>query len=176
MNKLSRAVNLTNLAAEQIANDKTGFNLNAGDLVARNFAVLMGRLSFEEFNNLSSDTQLDILDAANMARGLAKIPKEDLKKYRDESEDEFKFRMMIRQPLHNYQRLLNTGMKETDPAKNKLHRRASKLFSIAFEATARETNHLPLVSETAGYFEKNSEAALRNLGVAAIDMCRPNLN
>lgn len=153
-------VGLNTQAAELLVQPESQFDDLTADLILRNTAVAVDRLSPAVFGKLSASTQDAIFDASKAAKDLAPSDPIDEEREAGESDAEYAYRTSVYHPLYSLQGKFHTSnFKATTAEEVARARQAVKLASKAFGAIARESHELPAIEETFSYFMNNAVAA-----------------
>ena len=163
LNKIQELMDANVRIGDEIASEPDIYVHSSSELLVRNLAVIVDRLSIEHFNALSDDTMDKFKAMIFMASDIAPTKESDTVRFKDESDEEFDHRMNLVQPIHSFQKLTyswNKAKTESSDGRNisKL-KFATKAAAITFASTLGETYNVPEVKETIGYFQRNTSAA-----------------
>lgn len=145
--------------AEILALSPGGIDFNAAELTLRSLAVITIRLSHDQFNELSKETQDSTASVVKLCQYLAPENPKDRERYALEPEKEYYYRVNVYDPLFSLQAAISLKKVGQDATDQALFRTSLLKAGKAFKAVLSETKDLPSVAERKSYFWKNAITA-----------------
>lgn len=162
MSEKQEIIEQNNIATDYVVGTPGSFDSTTAELVLRNSAVVVDRLTPQQFAKLGQPAIEAVLNASAIAKEIAPLSAEDQRQLPVETAAEHQFRTEVFQPLHGLQSLVSLEkFDSSDPATVSMIKKAVWLGSTAFEkvVTDPSASEFPALQSTLGYFGGNSRAA-----------------
>lgn len=160
MAQAQELIDLNNQVTETVTNPNQVIDDYAAELLLRNVAVATDRLEPNEFSRLTTETVDSVLDVASIAKAVAPLEDIEMRKFPKESEAQYKYRTVISDQLHAFQRKLALDKVEhMKPEEQAKVRSGIKLAGKAFAGIMEDAADNPRIKETERYFKGNTSAA-----------------